>query len=215
MHSSKVTLHLKKKLFTYLEGIIKHDLPDIDIVVDKDFKPRTQRPLHAPPIQSVRTDSDIDNWKSLFLNEVKICGEILQRHTCRAVCHKYGNSDTCRFQFPHEIVQSSWFDHETNSIYLKCLDSNINYYNPFILVYCCHNHDLKCILSGKAAKAAMFYITDYITKQDLKTYEVLSLLLKAVLCATESDSGKLTKEQAKMLLHKCLSQFGRQQQIHA
>ncbi|KAF8218878.1 hypothetical protein L208DRAFT_1133286, partial [Tricholoma matsutake] len=119
-------------------------------------------------------------WKMLFLNEVKMCGEALQRHTCHDVCHKYGNTGTCRFQFPHEIVQESWFDSETNSIYLKCLDPNVNYHNPFILVYCRHNHDLKCILSGKAAKAAMFYITDYITKKDLKTYEVLSILSKAV-----------------------------------
>ncbi|KAF8235194.1 hypothetical protein L208DRAFT_1258505, partial [Tricholoma matsutake] len=106
-------------------------------------------------------------------------------------------------------------DPETNSIYLACLDANINYYNPFILVYCHHNHDLKCILSGKAGKAAMFYITDYITKNDLKSYEVLSLLSKAVLHAAESNHEKSTKEQAKNLLHKCLSQFNKQQQIHA
>ncbi|KAF8231123.1 hypothetical protein L208DRAFT_1126231, partial [Tricholoma matsutake] len=101
-------------------------------------------------------------------------------------------------------------------IYLLCLDPNVNYYNPLILVYCHHNHDLKFILSGKAAKAAMFYITDYIIKKDLKTYEILSLLSKAVLCATESNHSNMsTKDQAKNLLHKCLSQFGKQQQIHA
>lgn len=148
----------------------------------------------------------MDNWKTLFLNELKLCGEALQRHTCRDVCHKYGRSDTCQFQFSHEIVKSSWFDSETNSIYLLCLDPNVNYHNPFILVYCQHNHDLKFILSEKAAKAAMFYITDYITKNDLKTYEILSLLSKAVLCATESNQSNMsTKEQAKNLLHKCLS----------
>ncbi|KAF8223881.1 hypothetical protein L208DRAFT_1314776, partial [Tricholoma matsutake] len=29
----------ERKLFTYLEGIIKHDLPDIVVVVDKEFEP--------------------------------------------------------------------------------------------------------------------------------------------------------------------------------
>jgi hypothetical protein len=139
----------------------------------------------------------------------------LQRHVCHDVCHKYGHAETCHFLFPHEIVKSSWFDSDTNSLYLLCLDPNINYHNPFILVYCHHNHDLKCILSGKAAKAAMFYITDYITKMDLKTYEVLSLLSKAVLHASETESGSSAKEHAKNLLHKCLSQFSKQQQIHA
>ena len=97
----------------------------------------------------------------------------------KPVCHKYGNDDKCRFLFPHEIVESSYFNQDSNSVVLKCLDSMVNYFNRYILVYCHHNHDLKCILSGKAAKAAMCYITDYITKMDMKTYQMLSLLSRA------------------------------------
>ena len=78
---------------------------------------------------------------------------------------------------------------ETNFVVIKCLDSMVNYFNWYVLVYCHHNHDIKCILSGKAAKAAMFYITDYTTKMDLKTYEMLSLLLHAVSSVpTDSES---------------------------
>ena len=60
----------------------------------------------------------------------------------------------------------------------------------------------------------MFYITDYITKMDMKTYEVLSLLSRAVAKIPMVDS-KSSVDNAKVLLHKCLSQFTRQQQIHA
>ena len=81
------------------------------------------------------------------------------------------------------------------------------------LVFCRHNHDLKCILSGKAAKASSFYITDYITKMGPKTYEMLSLLSKAVSNMPELKDHSATSN-AKILLHKCLSQFTRQQQIH-
>ncbi|KAK6997321.1 hypothetical protein R3P38DRAFT_2563635, partial [Favolaschia claudopus] len=62
----------------------------------------------------------------------------------------------------------------------------------------------------------MFYISDYITKFDEKTYHVLSLLSQAVVANANnsgSDSGPLTA--TKSLLHKCLSQLTRQQQIHA
>ncbi|KAG2112596.1 uncharacterized protein F5147DRAFT_572212, partial [Suillus discolor] len=115
-------------------------------------------------------------WDTIYTTEIKRCGEALQRHTCRAVCHKYHNDERCRFLFPHEIVEASSFDSETNSVVLKCRDPTVNYFNPYVLVFCRHNHDMKCILSGKGAKAAMFYISDYITKMDLKTYEMLSLL---------------------------------------
>ena len=60
----------------------------------------------------------------------------------------------------------------------------------------------------------MFYITDYITKMDVKTYEMLSLLSRAV-SSVPSASDSPAKDRAKTLLHKCLAQFSRQQQIHA
>ena len=49
---------------------------------------------------------------------------------------------------------------------------------------------------------------------ELKTYQLLSLLSCAVLCAKEVASSG-TIESAKTLLHKCLSQFIKQKQIHA
>lgn len=91
----------------------------------------------------------------------------------------------------------------------------MNYFNLYILVFCRHNHDLKCILSGKSAKAAMFYITDYITKMSLNTYETLSLLSRAVAQAPDNDKMSAPLGAARTLLHKCLTQFTRQQQIHA
>ncbi|KAI6094667.1 hypothetical protein EDD17DRAFT_1421156, partial [Pisolithus thermaeus] len=118
----------------------------------------------------------LSEWESTLVTETKKCGEVLQRHCCRPVCHKYGNDGKCRFLFPHDIVDKSYFDPQTNSITLMCRDGNVNYFNPYILVFCRHNHDIKCILSGKSAKAAMFYISDYITKSGSKTYEMLSLL---------------------------------------
>jgi hypothetical protein len=115
--------------------------------------------------------------------------------------------------FPHEIIEASYFDPDSKSIMLMCRDSTVNYFNPYILVFCRHNHDIKCILSGKAAKAASFYITDYITKLGPKTYEMLSLLSKAVSNMPTTDDCSASAK-AKILLHKCLSQFSRQQQIH-
>jgi hypothetical protein len=49
---------------------------------------------------------------------------------------------------------------------------------------------------------------------DLKTYQSLTLLSCAVSCMPDV-SNLSSKDAAKTLLHKCLSQFTRQQQIHA
>jgi len=46
-------------------------------------------------------------------------------------------------------------------------------------------------------------------------YEVLSLLSRAVARAPAAGPDVSLTESAKMLLHKCLSQFNGQQQVHA
>src|SRR6266436_9596598 len=51
-------------------------------------------------------------------------------------------------------------------------------------------------------------------KIDLKTYEMLSLLSCAV-ASVPTDSESPLRVHTRSLLHKCLAQFSRQQQIHA
>lgn len=165
----------QKRFFDFFEDIIKHHLPDIDIVPEPGYEPRVQR----PPLPTDYKDNPVE-WASVFESEVKLIGEILQSHFCRSVCHKFNHVDACRFRFPHPVVLKSYFDEKTNSVVLLCLDGNINYHNPYILVFCRHNHDIKCIFSGAAAKAAMFYITDYITKMDISLHEMISLLSRTI-----------------------------------
>jgi len=200
----------KRQFFDFFEDIIHHHLPNDDIPIDPVYEPRFEWPP-CPLNPSEQLLGELDSWESAFITQIKICGEALQRHVCRPVCHKFGNEGRCRFLFPHEVVEASHFDADSNSIVLMCRDSTINYFNPYILVFCCHNHDLKCILSGKAAKAASFYITDYITKMGPTTYQMLS---KAVSNMPQTDDCS-TAAKAKILLYKCLSQFTHQQQVHA
>ena len=214
VHKRLLDKSYQEQFFSFFDDIIWHHLPDIELHVEKTFEPRIQRPP-APPDPNVPLHVTKE-WESVMVTEIKKCGEILQCHVCAPVCHKYGNEGRCRFLFPHEIVEVSYFDSDTNSIVLRCCDETMNYFNPYILVFCRHNHDLKCILSGKAAKAVMFYISDYITKMDTKTYEMLSLLSRAVArVPIDSAVAKSPVDNARILLHKCLSQFSRQQQIHA
>lgn len=204
----------QKCFFAFFEDIIHHHLPEIEMEVDKSFEPRVERPPQ-PPLPDATLQA-LNEWESIFCTQIKTCGEILQRHGCHKVCHKYGNDNRCRFLFPHEIVEASYFDQETNSIFLLVRDGTVNYFNPYLLVFCRHNHDIKCILSGRATKAVMFYITDYIAKSDLKTHETLLLLSRAVANLGESrEKQESALTHSKRLLHKCLSQFTRQQQIHA
>lgn len=218
MHVKLRDVEFQQHFFAFFEDVIHHHLPDIEVDIDPKYEPRVERPPQ-PPLDLLCDDQPqtqiVKEWESTFTSQIKQCGEALQRHACRAVCHKYGNDSSCRFMFPHEVIDESFFDEATNSVVFKCMDGTVNYFNPNLLVCCRHNHDVRCILSGKSAKAAMFYISDYITKMDSKTYEMLSLLSRAVSRIPASHIEDSPSARARTLLHKCLSQFTRQQQIHA
>jgi hypothetical protein len=194
----------QRRFFAFFEDIIYHHLPDVEVDIDLKFEPRVEQPPHSPS-PGIEHSKE---WKSTFVTQVKQCEEALQCHTCWAVCHKYNNQDDCWFLFPREVVEMVQFDAASNSVVFKCPDGAVNYFNPSILVFCQHNHNLKCILSGKSGK-------DYITKMDMKTYEMLSLLSRAVARVPINQLEESPSAKAKALLHKCLSQFTRQQQIHA
>src|ERR1700692_3229728 len=126
----------KGRFFEFFEAIIHHHLPhDNDINVESNYEPRIERPP-CPPKNSQLILDELDTWKSAIVTQIKVCGEALQHHVCRPVCHKYGNDNRCRFLFPHEIVESSYYDHDNKSIILMCRDSTVNYFNPYILVFC-------------------------------------------------------------------------------
>lgn len=217
----KKDVNFQERFFDFFESIIKHELPNVDVPPGfdgKKYTPATEMP--PPPLRPLNKsesewdEDEFDAWHSCLDNEVRMCGEALQRHSCKSVCHKYGNGGRCRFRFPHPTVEASYFDAENNSVMLKVQDAWLNYYNPYLLTYCRHNHDIRCILSGKSAKAAMFYITDYITKMSLKTSQILSLMCDAVMQSPKCEDATEV-EKAKALLHKCLTQFSRKQQINA
>ena len=90
-------------LFDYFEDIIHHHLPDVEVIVDKSYEPRVECPPHLPKNCPDLDPEEHADWKRFMDSEIKILGEILQRHKCGKMCHKYGNIDQCQFQFLHDI----------------------------------------------------------------------------------------------------------------
>lgn len=113
-----VKLHDEKyqnKLFSFFDDIIHHHLPDIGISVERQFEPRVEHPPKPPSPSILSADPNtmlaaMKEWDTIFISEIKKCGEVLQCHHCHAVCHKYGNEDKCCFLFPHEVIEASYFD---------------------------------------------------------------------------------------------------------
>ena len=67
-------------------------------------------------------------------------------------------------------------DPVSGEIYQKRLQARVNNFNAILIFLSQCNMDLKFIGSGELAKALVFYITEYITKQSLPTHVAFAAL---------------------------------------
>ena len=148
---------------------------------------------------------------------VKCC----QVHKHSRTCYKYWkgppNPKECRFDLDeNNICPETTFDMESGEICFRCLDGLVNNFNETILEAIRCNMDIKFIGSGPAAKAVTYYITNYITKSQLKThiaYAALELAVKklGVFCP---DDDEVTM-RAKKMLQKCAFSMISHQELSA
>lgn len=71
-------------------------------------------------------------------------------------------------------------DEETKSILLRRFHLWINNYNDVVIFLLQANMDIKYIGSGQAAKALVYYVSDYITKSELRVGVGISALQVAL-----------------------------------
>ncbi|KAI0826350.1 hypothetical protein BC629DRAFT_1258254, partial [Irpex lacteus] len=141
-----------------------------------------------------------------------------QLHVHKATCFKYckpGEPKVCRFDLdPSNVVKCTSYNQETGELCLRCLDGMVNNFNRTILEAMRCNMDIKFIGSGEGAKAITYYITNYITKAQLKTHVAYAALELAVrrLGSFDADSVLLDPNRpyedsymvyAKQMLRRC------------
>ena len=85
----------------------------------------------------------------------------------------------CKAQFPHLVVLFTFVD-ETGHLVIKKLEPWLNTVAPVMTFLLRCNTDATCLKSGTAIKAAVFYLTNYITKSVLKTSVIFDTIRKHI-----------------------------------
>lgn len=139
-------------------------------------KPMTQEQLAKPKLGNKVGDKDKINAN--------------QRRGCQ-------NKDgICKACFPREIVPITIIDPIDGSLKVKKLKPNVNTLFPPVTYLLRCNTDVTSLLSGTAIKAIVAYISDYVTKQSLKTYQVFGSV-SSVFQKNAEMLGRDTKRKEK------------------
>ncbi|KAJ3850145.1 hypothetical protein EV368DRAFT_45899, partial [Lentinula lateritia] len=208
------------RLIQFLDDSISNSIPSPPneaITVPSDEKhPCSVRGTTMQGFEKSVMESEAAKLKDLH-NLVRKC----QIHTHTGTCFKYstGKSDPkeCRFGLDASKIEPlTYFNPVNGELTLRCLDGLVNNFNESILRAIRCNMDIKFIGSGASAKAVLYYITNYITKSQLKAHVAYAALERAVKRLNEQDSGDdpLTV-RAKKLLQKCAYMMISQQELSA
>ena len=182
-------------MFIWLESIIKCELIGTTLLVQEDDGKELPRPItsgidgyiHPSTHLGPRIDGIPESIFPLqFASSVNDLVQHCNWHKHTETCWKYlrrgekRNDASCRMRIDGSTRQLSSLDPETGSILLRRLHPRIANYNDVIMFLLRANMDIKHVGSGEAAKALIYYVTDYITKSSLPAHIGLSALLHAI-----------------------------------
>ena len=206
-----------KKLIRFLDDAISNVIPD-----DPDPELEIPSSIHHPcTVRGVDlNEPDLNLRLKSRLKDIHLLAKECQIHSHTKTCYKHqkkGENAECRFGHDeNNFRETSDFDPETAELCLRCLQGLVNNFNATILEAIRCNMDIKFIGSGESAKAILYYITDYITKTDLKTHVAFAALELAVkkLGEFDPDADEATV-RAKRMLQKCAYAMVSHQELSA
>ncbi|KAJ7717464.1 hypothetical protein B0H16DRAFT_1232779, partial [Mycena metata] len=210
-------IEFQQRLITFLDDTISTAIPpdsercDLETPLSKCHPCATRGP--GPGVKP----EDMSDAEQRDLHNL---AERCQRHRHTGICYKYWKGSApkdCRFDLDKDNeTPISVFDPETGEFHSRCLDGLVNNFNETMLRAIRCNMDIKFIGSGPAAKAILYYITDYITKSQLQAHVAYAALEGAVhkLGEFNAEEDDLTA-RAKRLLQRCAHSLISKQEMSA
>ncbi|KAJ7040623.1 hypothetical protein C8F04DRAFT_948371, partial [Mycena alexandri] len=188
----------KAKMIGWLENTIRCELmdPECNTLSRTAKKPKQivgdPHPGTIPAPVLVPGDVNFEREFAKFVDQLL---REYNWHMHQSSCWKYlrrGESMTdenCRMGMTGETNPETVVDPETFVISLRRLHPHIANYNDLVVFLLKCNMDIKFVGSGQAAKAFLYYITDYITKPPLPLHVGLAALIHAVSVANTKFPG--------------------------
>ncbi|KAF8123674.1 hypothetical protein EV363DRAFT_1142435, partial [Boletus edulis] len=211
-------IEFRDRLLAFLDDTLSSSVPE-------DPLPSVDIPssMHHPC--SVRGPSFDGDTPAVILQkrkkDVHYLATACQVHKHTATCFKYWKGPPhpreCRFGLDDKnFIGQTVVDEETGDVILRYLDGKVNRYNETMLECVRCNMDIQFVGSGRSAKAILYYVTDYITKSQLKAHVAYSALDLAVSKLGEYDPAvDDLKLHAKRLLQKCAYSMISHQELSA
>ncbi|KAF5343722.1 hypothetical protein D9758_016521 [Tetrapyrgos nigripes] len=140
---------------------------------------RTWWSKYEETVDDILLRSNIHTCKSMYNDDTTIkpgdnaSTMAIKRSAYRGCQNKEGE---CVKRFPRDTFPESYFDSTDGHLNFKKLEPMMNTITAELTYAIRANTDVTSLMSGTSIKAVVAYVSDYITKQSLKTHQIFSLL---------------------------------------
>ncbi|KAI0340975.1 hypothetical protein BDW22DRAFT_1297982, partial [Trametopsis cervina] len=134
----------------------------------------------APPSNMAETRAE--EWLTEVRRITDCIVYLSNRHNSRhdkGCLRGKGPESYCRANFPRPLYSESLVDWMTGSVELRHTEQWLNTFNVTLTYLMRCNTDVTCLMSSTQVRAIIAYVTDYVTKNSLKTHVVFETI-KAV-----------------------------------
>ena len=120
----------------------------------------------------------------------------------------------CKARFPRPLVPETTVNFDDGYINLKKLEPMLNTISPCITYLFRCNTDVTSLLSGTSIKAVISYVTDYIAKPTLKTYQIFATAYNVFDRNANLESGEKSRtDDARKLILKIVNALSSKMEI--
>jgi hypothetical protein len=119
----------------------------------------------------------------------------------------------CKAQFPRNIFQTTHVDKDGH-INVKKHEAQLNTFSRVLTYFSRSNTDVTSLLSGTAVKAVVSYVSDYVSKLGLKTYQAFASVFDVFNRNSESlATGADGTETARTLMRQMINSMSTKMEI--
>jgi hypothetical protein len=119
----------------------------------------------------------------------------------------------CKARFPRDVFGETNIDQDGH-INLKKREPNMNTFAKVITYFSRSNTDVGSLLSGTAVKAVVSYVSDYVSKLGLKTYQAFASVFDVFQRNSEMlDTGTEGVEAARTLMRQMINSMSTKMEI--
>lgn len=174
---------------------------DTDEYVYNQTKPTDTLPIPPPVIHDIEK---YNIWQTQYKRTINNLLFRVNYHICRKEVCMNNKYNKCRSRFPRDTYDDDLVDYETGALRLKKTEQWLNTFTPAITYLLRCNTDTTSLLSGTAIKAAIAYVTDYISKSSLKTHVIFETLKLTYEKSSDilQDNNTSRAQQGKKLITK-------------